>query len=91
MEAYVDRRRYGARRAVAGGVCTGHRPERIPADWRNGIVEWPRSPGWLERLRLALARATAAPRYFWPGVVVRNGVFPVVVLAHGLRRRLPPY
>jgi ADP-ribosyl-[dinitrogen reductase] hydrolase len=78
--------------AIFGGLV-GARvgPEGIPADWRDGIVEWPRSLGWIERLGQALARGTAPPGYFWPGVLVRNAVFLVVVLAHGLRRLLPPY
>lgn len=69
----------------------------IPLDWRNGIWEWPRSVGFVERVatRLAAHRlnsASAGPvRYFWPGVVLRNLIFLGVVLLHGFRRLAPPY
>lgn len=28
---------------------------------------------------------------FWPGLLLRNLIFLVIVLAHGFRRLLPPY
>jgi hypothetical protein len=68
----------------------------IPRSWIEGLVDWPRSPALLRELADRLARAAtgepAAPvRYFWPGVLPRNALFLVLVLAHGLRRLFPPY
>jgi ADP-ribosylglycohydrolase len=68
----------------------------IPRSWIEGLADWPRNPLLLRKLadRLACASAgePAAPvRYFWPGVLPRNAIFLVLVLAHGLRRLFPPY
>jgi ADP-ribosylglycohydrolase len=72
--------------------------EGIPASWLNGIVEWPKTINWMERLGVAVARTLAGhgessrcPGYFAPGIVIRNLVFLFLVLAHGLRRLAPPY
>jgi hypothetical protein len=82
------------------GAIVGARVGRegIPGEWLDGIVEWPRTITWLERLGEASARSlesTSAPvpvpKYFWPGILLRNLLFLVVVLGHGLRRLLPPY
>jgi ADP-ribosylglycohydrolase len=84
--------------AILGGIIgAGVGKEGIPADWLRGIIEWPRSMAWMERLGRELAKATAgdvqarSPRYLVPGLAVRNAVFMSVVLLHGLRRLLPPY
>jgi ADP-ribosylglycohydrolase len=69
----------------------------IPRAWLNDICEWPRSRGLLaqvgERLsRQKLSKQALGPvGYFWPAILVRNGIFLVTVLFHGLRRLLPPY
>ncbi len=64
----------------------------IPADWRNGLVDWPRSTRLLERLAGQLASPDGKPvRWLWPGVLPRNLFFLAVVLTHGIRRVLPPY
>jgi ADP-ribosylglycohydrolase len=69
----------------------------IPEAWRNRIVEWPRTMAWMERLGHCLAASlneemrTQCPGYFVPGVMLRNLVFLMVVLFHGLRRLAPPY
>ena len=85
--------------AIFGGIA-GARAHKdgIPAVWRDNIVEWPRSVRWIEALGNALANTyakpavnTACPRYFWPGIIVRNALFLIFVLSHGLRRLLPPY
>ena len=85
--------------AIFGGIV-GARAERagIPAAWVDGIVEWPRSMRWLERLGVAVADSlepdgpqVAPPAYFWPGIAARNFVFLCIVLLHGFRRLLPPY
>jgi ADP-ribosyl-[dinitrogen reductase] hydrolase len=80
--------------AILGGIV-GARVGKagIPHEWLRGIVEWPRSTSWIERLGSALAQGDAArcPGYFVPGVPVRNLLFMGIVLAHGFRRLAPPY
>jgi ADP-ribosylglycohydrolase len=77
----------GARVGVAG----------IPAPWRRGLAEWPRSLALMQRLsaklsrQLASATALGPVSYCWPAVPLRNLAFLVIVLAHGFRRLLPPY
>jgi ADP-ribosyl-[dinitrogen reductase] hydrolase len=84
--------------ALVGGIV-GARVGRagIPAPLLDDLWEWPRSVRWMERLGAMLA-ATRAPnrvafplRLNIPGVLARNVFFLVLVLAHGLRRLLPPW
>ena len=72
--------------------------EAIPAEWCDRLCEWPRSVNWMMRLAERLSDATsanvadAAPLpLFWPGLIVRNLCFGVIVLLHALRRMFPPY
>jgi ADP-ribosylglycohydrolase len=83
--------------AIYGGIV-GARvgKDGIPQDWLDNIIEWPRSIGWMERLGSAVAEAELSsdakcPRYFIPGILVRNLFFLIVVLAHGFRRLAPPW
>jgi ADP-ribosylglycohydrolase len=81
--------------AILGGIVGA--ASGVPDDLRAGLCEWPRTNAWIERLsrRLAGVLADGKPgqplRLFLPGVLLRNVVFLSVVLAHGLRRCLPPY
>ena len=80
--------------AIFGGIVGARAgPEAINREWLDRIWEWPRSIDWLERLGYALGDPAnrRPPAYFWPAVVPRNLVFLSIVLAHGLRRLLPPY
>jgi len=80
--------------AILGGIIGARVGKQgIPESWLRGIVEWPRSMAWVERLGLALAagRAADCPGYFVPGIPLRNLLFMVIVLAHGFRRLAPPY
>lgn len=84
--------------AILGGIIgAGVGKEGIPDAWLNSIVEWPRSVAWIEELGKELNKAlegdrsARTPRYFVPGLAARNTFFTIVVLAHGLRRLLPPY
>lgn len=86
----------GAIVGALAGVSAGR--DAIPAAWVDGILEWPRSVAWMERLadRLAADRESAAKSHrplplFWPAILPRNVFFLAIVLAHGLRRLLPPY
>jgi hypothetical protein len=67
----------------------------IPRDWLDAIRDWPRSISFMQRVSVRLsAQAMNSPgpiRYFWPGLIVRNLLFLVVVLLHGFRRLAPPY
>ena len=83
--------------AIFGGIV-GARVGRegIPEAWLSDIVEWPRSMSWLERLGSAVGGAQQSaevrcPTYFVPGIVMRNLLFLIIVLAHGFRRLAPPW
>ncbi len=80
--------------AIAGSLagCDVGR-EGIPGEWLRGLNDWPRSKDWLGRVALRLGNRDAFQSVclFWPGVILRNVFFLVVVLLHGLRRLLPPY
>jgi ADP-ribosyl-[dinitrogen reductase] hydrolase len=64
----------------------------IPAEWLDRICEWPRSKTVLvqtaERLtELKAAGHCAGPvNYFWPGLLLRNLLFVLIVLFHGFSR-----
>lgn len=84
--------------AIVGGIVgAGVGPSGIPADWLNGIWEWPRSVRWMEELGIRLATASQAGKpAIAPGVnplavLPRNILFLLVVLLHGFRRLAPPY
>lgn len=67
----------------------------IPAEWIDGVVEWPRTTAKMRQLG---ARAVHALRSRQTpidvslcGIALRNAAFLSIVLVHGLRRLLPPY
>jgi hypothetical protein len=83
--------------ALAGATCGA---SGIPAAWLDGLLEWPRSVRWMRALAERLGRqfpeqgSATSPGplpLFWPGVLVRNVLFFGLVLAHVVRRLLPPY
>lgn len=78
--------------AAIGGALAGAAlgAPSIPADLIDGILEWPRSTGWMARLGSALAAGAPPPPYFSPGVLPRNFVFLLAVYAQIFRRALPP-
>ncbi|OMH34015.1 hypothetical protein BGP75_11480 [Motiliproteus sp. MSK22-1] len=69
----------------------------IPERWLNGVVDWPQSNQWIEKLAATLSRQLnegkpqSPPKIAWPLLVARNLLFALVVLLHGFRRILPPY
>jgi ADP-ribosyl-[dinitrogen reductase] hydrolase len=81
------------------GAIVGARLGRkdVPGGLAGGVCEWPRSISLLDSVanRLAEPGQNNPPigpvRYFWPGLILRNILFVVVVLAHGFRRLAPPY
>jgi ADP-ribosyl-[dinitrogen reductase] hydrolase len=84
--------------AAIVGALIGARvgPDGIPKEWLDGLWEWPRSVAWMRGLSSALARMvageTASPiRVAAWQIPFRNLIFTTAVLAHGMRRMLPPY
>ena len=84
--------------AIVGGIVGASvGREGIPEEWLDGLIEWPRSTAWMERLASQLdatmqsGLATRPIRLPIYGVIPRNLFFLVVVLLHGARRALPPY
>ena len=83
--------------AIAGalaGAAVGM--NGIPRRWIDGLAEWPRTTAWMTRLarRLADLEEGSSPGpepLFWPGIIPRNILFLLVVLAHGFRRPFPPW
>ncbi len=80
----------GALAGATGGLSG------IPPDWLAGYADYPRSRGKFLQLGSRLARAAQGESvtplgYFWLALPVRNLLFLMVVLLHGLRRLLPPY
>ena len=80
----------GAMVGALAGVSVGS--TGIPAEWLDGICEWPRSVDLLSGMasRLAEQKSTGIcqrpVRYFWPGLLPRNLLFLFIVLTHGLGR-----
>lgn len=84
--------------AVVGGIVgAAVGASAIPAAYRTRLWERPRSVKWLEELGRALAAAVESERagkpvpISIPALLLRNLIFLLLVLAHGLRRLLPPY
>ena len=83
--------------AIYGGIVGARAGKSgIPAKWLGDIIEWPRTIGWIERVGDAVAASEQSqtgkcPRYFFPGILLRNLFFLLVVLAHGFRRLAPPW
>jgi ADP-ribosyl-[dinitrogen reductase] hydrolase len=72
----------------------------IPPDWIDHLIDWPRSVKWISQIGERLAQSadmgtTASAirpiRLFWPVLPLRNLIFFLCILFHGLRRLLPPY
>lgn len=79
--------------AIAGGISGAEVGEDgIPKIWIDGIRDWPRSVSYIRQMAVALSdHSERAPQCFWPAIAIRNALFLLVVLLHGLRRLLPPY
>ena len=84
--------------AIVGGIVgAGTGETGIPDDWIAGLCEWPASVNWMRKLSLQLTQAANGLKNQTPVTtnfvvtLVRNLLFLVVVIVHGLRRTLPPY
>lgn len=82
--------------AIVGAIMGGQfGKQSIPAKLIAGIAEWPRSVSLLDQVAAKLSqqkdivRALGPVHYFWPGLILRNLIFLVVVLLHGFRRLAP--
>jgi ADP-ribosyl-[dinitrogen reductase] hydrolase len=84
--------------AIVGGII-GARVGKtgIPSPWQNNLWEFPRTVQWLEELGKRLNQVCFHGIQQKPvpisiiGILLRNLLFMVLVLAHGFRRLLPPY
>lgn len=80
--------------AMAGSV-TGEKA--IPKQWINGIWEWPRTVNFMRKISDALylkayeKQEIPGISCFWPGIILRNIFFLLIILFHGFRRLFPPY
>lgn len=84
--------------AIVGGIVGSTvGVEGIPVEWRDNVIEWPRTIAWITRLGQQLAsppqklKQKKPPRLNVVAVLTRNLFFLLVVLLHGFRRLLPPY
>jgi ADP-ribosylglycohydrolase len=84
--------------AVVGGIVgAGVGLSRIPVQWRENLVDRPRTVAWMSASGKQLAEVVTTSRPM-PAlrlspilIVLRNLFFLLVVLAHGVRRLFPPY
>lgn len=79
----------GAILASILGACGKH--TKIPKPWVDDIIEWPRSIGLLKKVahqlnRLKEGQEHSEVSYFVPFILLRNLIFLIIVLAHGLMR-----
>ena len=80
--------------AIIGGLLGATLGEQaIPAEWLDGLAEWPKTRSYMRRLVDSLVAEESAPLpgYCWPGILPRNIGFLLIVLYHGFRRLFPPY
>ncbi|MEZ5326789.1 MAG: ADP-ribosylglycohydrolase family protein [Verrucomicrobiales bacterium] len=81
--------------AIACGICGAEVGEQgIPAHLVLRICDWPLSVSFLRKVAASFtsrANPSELPRLLWPFLVLRNIVFLLVVLFHGVRRLFPPY
>ncbi len=79
--------------AIAGalaGATVG--PLGIPQEWLDDLMDWPHSISYLRALATTLTDPSVdAPTSFSPWLLPRGAIFTLLVLAHGVRRLLPPY
>ncbi|UXI68058.1 ADP-ribosylglycohydrolase family protein [Tahibacter amnicola] len=73
-----------------GGIQVG--VGGIPAQWVARLCDWPHGTTRLRALASDLARGSpSAAAHFSPWLLPRGALFLALVLAHGLRRLLPPW
>lgn len=81
--------------AITGAMAAVANSEDLPQEALEGIAEWPRSRSKYNELAKDLCRAKKGEsleevwRYPLLGILLRNFIFTIIVLAHGFRRILP--
>ena len=81
--------------AIAGALAGASSGESdIPAEWINGIIEYPRTCNILRQAADNMTKRvtgsdTAPVSFFFPALVLRNIFFTIIVLTHGFLRMLP--
>lgn len=75
----------GALCGVSGGVRS------IPAHWIDGILEWPRSTGWMLQAAERAVLQVPQRRAPFAAQMLRNAAFLCAVYGLIARRALPPY
>ena len=85
----------GAIAAALAGAVVGE--PGIPREWIRDIADWPRGISLCYRVADRLYEVSRSQQampviaYPWPALLLRNFLFMLIVLAHGIRRLLPPY
>jgi ADP-ribosylglycohydrolase len=79
--------------AAITGAWTGslHGAGRLPAGLLERLHDGPFGPTHLRGLARAIAAGTPPPRWSVAAATARNALLSPVILAHGLRRLLPPW
>lgn len=78
--------------AIAGALAgLSATPSGIPADWVSQLVDFPHGPRFFSQLADSLAEGRADHTAFSWWLFPRGVLFTAIVLAHGLRRLLPPF
>jgi ADP-ribosyl-[dinitrogen reductase] hydrolase len=78
--------------AIVGGIVgAAVGVEGIPASWLEGLIEWPRSVGWMGRLGRQLEAGTVGRsiELSFFALLLRNVGFLAIAIFHGFRRLLP--
>ncbi len=84
--------------AVAGALVAARVGKAgIPPEWLAKVIDWPRSLSWVEGLAVEVGRGAWRTEPQRPkrlavwALPARNAFFTTCVLAHVVRRLLPPY
>ncbi|QDV52625.1 ADP-ribosylglycohydrolase family protein [Gimesia fumaroli] len=84
--------------AITGAVSGANLgADAIPVEWKERLMEWPRTTAWMELLATSLSEGSLStealkpPSMYWLATIPRNLMFASVVLTLGFRRLLPPY
>lgn len=78
--------------AITGALCGATSGvQAIPKPWIEGLADWPRGKGYIKALAGALSERASdvSVRCSRPGILLRNLVFLMAVLIHGILRWFP--
>ena len=83
--------------AILGSILGAQGKDvKIPESWVSGIIEWPRSVKFMNRVSEQMMQYKEGQNYrnvtyFLPFILIRNLFFLGVVLTHGFMRLLPAF